>query len=129
MANGSMTNIDIRKAHLISAFQDWSAQFEMISKSKGFMQPGELNGMAEVNIGLLHGEVSEVMECLRLPEPEMSKKIPEFFHVEEELADVIIRTFILARLIGVDGGRLAEAVIAKSKYNEGRPKMHGGKRF
>lgn len=129
MANGSDTNVDWTTQAFPRAMGLLSDHWEQISRSKGFLQEGELNGLPEVHIGLLHGEVSELMECLRLPELEMSKKIPEFTAAEEELGDIIIRTFMLAKLLGIDGDRVAKATLAKSEYNESRPMKHGGKRF
>lgn len=127
--NGRMTNINFRAAQFISVLEEAANMFEETSKSKGFMQQGTLNGTPEVHIGLLHGEVSELNECMRLPQMPQSKKIPDFTEEEEELADIFIRTFIQGKLRGISGGRLAEAVLAKAAYNDTRPKMHGGKRY
>lgn len=127
--NGKQPNIDWTPAAFIRSCDDLSEQFEAISRSKGFLEPDTLNGLPEVHIGLLHGEVSEAMEAMRQLEMPQSEKIPEFTLLEEELADIIIRTFILATLCDISGARVAKAVIAKSNYNAGRPQMHGGKRF
>jgi NTP pyrophosphatase (non-canonical NTP hydrolase) len=45
---------------------------------------------------------------------------------EDELADACIRIFDLANYMGVD---IEYHIKAKMKYNEYRPKMHGGKKY
>lgn len=76
-------------------------------------------------IALMHSELSEALESLRhdnIP----SDHIPDFSSVEEELADVIIRIMDF----GVEREyRIAEAVIAKMKFNNTREHKHGGKKF
>lgn len=77
-------------------------------------------------IALMHSELSEALEAMRMPEWEMSEKIPVFFHLEEELADLQIRLMDFAAAYGL---RVAEATIAKAEYNKSRPYKHGGKKF
>lgn len=72
---------------------------------------------------LIVGEVAEVSEALREGNPE-SKKIPGFTCEEEEMADIILRAMDYA---AKEGLRLAEAVLAKHKFNTTRPHKHGGK--
>ena len=43
-----------------------------------------------VKIALMHSELSEALEAVRIGNPS-SEKIPEFSLLEEELADVILR--------------------------------------
>ncbi len=78
-----------------------------------------------VRIALIHSELSEALEGLRHGNP-ASDHIPDFNAAEEELADVVIRIMDMAE---VKGWRVAEAVIAKMKFNETRPYRHGGKVF
>jgi NTP pyrophosphatase (non-canonical NTP hydrolase) len=65
------------------------------------------------------------LEALRHGDPP-DDKISEFSGVEAELADVIIRIMDYA---GARGLRVAEAIMAKHQYNEGRDYRHGGKKF
>ena len=76
-------------------------------------------------VALVHSEISEVLEAIRVGNPP-SAKIPEFSSVEEELADAVIRICEWAYTYNY---RLGEAIAAKMKYNETRPKQHGGKAF
>lgn len=76
-------------------------------------------------IALMHSELSEALEAMRRGNP-ASKKIPAFSHVEEELADVVIRIMDFAGLHGLDIGG---AIEAKMAMNEGRSYRHGGKAF
>ena len=76
-------------------------------------------------IALIHSELSEALEALRNGNPP-DDHIPEFTGVEAELADVVIRVMDLA---DARGYRLAEAIIAKHRYNQSRPYKHGGKEF
>lgn len=77
-------------------------------------------------IGLIHSEVSEILEALRMPEPPMSEKIPGFTQVEEEIADAIMR---LLQLSVTTGSRIEEPMEAKHSYNLTRPYKHGGKKI
>ncbi len=76
-------------------------------------------------IALMHSELSEALEALRNGS-KASDKIPEFFGVEEELADCIIRIMDYAEFKNLD---IAGAILAKMKYNNSRPYKHGGKKF
>ena len=79
---------------------------------------------------LLHSEVSELLEADRkgvLNAPS-DKGIPyeggQMTNLQEELADIMIRTLDMCERFGVD----AESVIlAKTAYNESRPYRHGKK--
>ena len=71
-------------------------------------------------------EVSELAEEERDADSGESTKIPGFSKREEEAADILIR---LLSYCGARKYRLAEATIAKHKYNHDRPYRHGGKLF
>ncbi len=72
-------------------------------------------------IALMHSELSEALEADRHGNPE-SEKIPGFSHVEEELADCVIR--IMDESV-THGWNLAGAINAKMAVNAGRPHKHG----
>jgi NTP pyrophosphatase (non-canonical NTP hydrolase) len=72
-------------------------------------------------LGLMVTEISEAIEGRRHGDPP-SDKIPEFTAQEEELADTIIRIMDYATSREL---RVAEALVAKMAYNEGRPYKHG----
>lgn len=78
-----------------------------------------------LKIALMHAELSEALEALRLGNPQ-SEKIPEFTNLEEELADVVLRIMNFSGQLKL---RVAEAIVAKDKYNSKREYKHGGKRF
>jgi NTP pyrophosphatase (non-canonical NTP hydrolase) len=80
--------------------------------------PGEI-------IALIHSELSEALENYRAG-CTPSDHISEFTGVEEEFADVIIRIMDWSQKNNL---RIAEAVVAKIKFNETRPYKHGGKKF
>lgn len=72
-------------------------------------------------IALIHSELSEALEALRQGNP-TSNKIVEFDSVTEELADAVIR------IMDFSYGKklpIAEAILAKIEYNQGRDYMHG----
>ena len=72
-------------------------------------------------IALMHSELSEALEADRHGNPP-SEKTPEFSHVEEELADLVIRLMDEATEREYD---IPGAVMAKMRYNESRPFRHG----
>lgn len=76
-------------------------------------------------IALMHSELSEALEALRIGNPD-DEKCPDYTSVEVELADCIIRILDYA---GRRGLRIAEAILAKHEYNLTRPYKHGMKRF
>lgn len=93
-----------------------------VAKSKGFYDREVVLSEQTENI---HGEVSELWDAHRegkLNQP-CNKPIP-LTCMEEELADIIIRTLDTAAHRGVDIGR---AVLVKFEYNKTRSYRHGGK--
>lgn len=88
--------------------------------AKGFNKTMSL----PIDIALCHSELSEALEADR--SDVRSTKIPNFTGVEEEIADLLYRVLHIAAKYQL---RLAEAFVAKGKYNLTRPAMHGGKKY
>jgi hypothetical protein len=104
----------------------WDEQAEWVNTlahDKGWYDPPKTDGES---ILLMHNELSEAVEAIRLPEPPRSTKIPDFLLEEEELADVVIRIMDYSHEKGL---RVGAAIKAKHLYNVGRPHRHGGKRL
>ncbi len=91
-----------------------------IAASKGFHDtPGNIGE----RLMLIVSELGEALEAMRAGNPPC-EKCPEISSLEEEIADVFIRTMDLSHEFGVD---LDKAVAVKSAYNEGRARLHGKK--
>lgn len=67
-------------------------------------------------LALIHSEVSEGLEAVRLPEGHPDANLPE------ELADVLIRCLDLAASLEID---LGKALMDKIEKNQDRPFRHG----
>lgn len=106
----------------IEAYNEKAKEINQTARDKGWWDGKRNDG--EI-IALMHSELSEALEALRLGNPP-DDHIPEFTGVEAEMADVIIRImdFGIAR-----GYRIAEALEAKIAYNKTRAHKHGGKAF
>ncbi len=76
-------------------------------------------------IALMHSELSEALEARRRGNPP-DDKVPEFDGMSAEFADCVIRIMDEGEYGGL---RIPEAVVAKMRFNRGRPRKHGGKEF
>lgn len=108
----------------IDAFRNTQYAVHQNAINKQFVKKGEIRNDGEM-IALAHGELSEALEYIRHGNP-LSDHIPKFSGAEEELADTIIRCMDHAEQ---QNWRLAEAIVAKMKFNATRPVKHGGKKF
>lgn len=93
-----------------------------INQQHGFYDKPVEDG---TRIALMHSELSEALDGIRHGEPP-DDHIPQFTSTEAEFADVILRIMDMSAHRNL---RVAEAVVAKLKYNATRPRMHGGKKF
>jgi NTP pyrophosphatase (non-canonical NTP hydrolase) len=74
-------------------------------------------------IALCHSELSEALEAFRHGNPACERPgMKHLSHAEEELADCVIRIVQMADEYGFD---LAEAIVAKMRFNWTRPPKHG----
>lgn len=102
----------------VDAFSIISRRVHDIAVRKGFWDaPRNDSEMLMLSVT----ELAEACEALRHGNPP-DDKVPEFSGAEAEMADCVIRLMDQA---AARGYRLAEAIIAKTAYNEGRPYKHG----
>jgi NTP pyrophosphatase (non-canonical NTP hydrolase) len=87
---------------------------------KGFWGEPEMMDKYVAKLGLIHSEVSEILEALR--------KSQGAYKVTEEFADVFIRCFDLFEKLadaGLADPDLEGIILAKAKANADRPPKHG----
>lgn len=104
--------------HKTSTEKGWWGDRDELSRTRA--------GKVQVDIGciaLVITELAEAIENIRAGYTP-DDKVPEFSGLEAELADAIIRILDFAEARKL---RVAEAVIDKARFNEGRSERHGGK--
>ena len=108
----------------INAFNNKASDARRIAEEHGWTVEGDDKSLG-LKIALVHSELSEALEALRVGNP-ASEKIPQYSALEDEFADVVLRLMFIADALDL---RLGEAIIAKDRFNDKRPYKHGGKRF
>lgn len=106
----------------MNAYNAIAAEVHQTATEKGFWETERNDGEL---IALMHSELSEALEGIRLGFPP-DDKIPEFDSVSAELADVIIRIMDYGHALALP---IAPALIAKIAMNKTRAYKHGGKKF
>ena len=109
-------------SNFVKEFNNTADKIHNTAKEKGWYDDKGERNLGEA-IALMHSELSEALEFLRLGNGP-SDKIPAFLGVEEELADCIIRILDVSK---AQGWRIAEAIEAKMEFNKSRPPKHGKK--
>jgi len=89
------------------------------TKAKGFET--SIENLPE-KIALIHSEASEVLEDVVLEDYRKRRED----HIDEELADIVIRVMDLAAGIDAD---LGQALVDKIEDNQQREDQHGGRKI
>lgn len=120
------------KALLCSCDKGWWSDYENVLKALDVADLGLdpyiklkkwlTNTTILSKIALMHTELAEATEGVRDASNKPDQHLPQFSQVAVELADLCIRVFDLAGKFEIP---LAEAIVAKMKYNETRPFKHG----
>lgn len=103
----------------LNHLQSWITAWAV---SKGWLVPGQPRELLH-QLMLVVSELSEACEAHREGNPKCTRpNMGEFSHVEEELADAVIR---ILQIAGEHNFRVVDAIIAKMEFNETRPVKHG----
>jgi hypothetical protein len=118
--------VEARRYDNAHALGRLAAKVHGLAREKGWHSPPVTIASFVAN---LHGETSELWEayrCAALDKPcDKSERMTEpLTCLEEETADILIRTLDMVAALGVDVDR---AVRVKHGYNATREQRHGGK--
>ena len=103
----------------VQRLQHWITEWAV---SKGWLVPGQPRELLH-QLMLVVSELAEACEAHREGNPKCTRpNMGEFSHVEEELADAVIR---ILQIAGEHNFRVVETIIAKMEFNETRPVKHG----
>lgn len=107
----------------------WAEAVHSLAVAKGWHEEGASDARVPQFVANLHGECSELWEAyragkLRAPCDKAAKMGEPLTCIEEELADIVIRAFDMACLLGVD---IERAIAVKHAFNSTRAYRHGGK--
>jgi len=98
-----------------------------LARDKGWYEGAETDDQFIARfVANTHAELSELWEAYRknaLHAP--CDKDAALTNLEEEMADIIIRTLDACGRLGID---IDHAVTTKHRYNKNRPHRHGGKK-
>lgn len=108
----------MKSGAFLDAFKEVQKEAHFSAFKKGFWEKVPETG---TSLMLVVSELGEACEAYRHGNPP-SEKIKAFSHVEEELADVVIRLMDFCEYHKLD---LSGAMIAKMEYNQSRPHKHG----
>jgi NTP pyrophosphatase (non-canonical NTP hydrolase) len=111
----------------IREFQD---KVHALAVSKGWYEgqpsPSDPTWLG-ARLALVHSEVSEALECVRLGEMATDLEANgKPVGLAPELADIVIRVLDIAGSLGID---LQTALEVKHAYNETRAHRHGGRKL
>ena len=116
------TNGDL-DAMFIASWERLSSDVNENAIDKGWWDEERNNGEL---IALMHGELSEALEAMRIDMDMPDNHVTDHTAVEVELADVVLRIMDFGAARGLNIG---SAILAKNAYNKTRKHKHGGKKF